>query len=272
MGSGPNLIPFWSGANATFEIKWKAGDITWLPYYQVTHLQALTDYMDLLGVAKIPHGQGNPPQDDPQIFINSITPLFTPSTTSQISLSSPRKALFLSFFHLLATPFCSSLFSAQPTSVTLDIKSTYNTMPQLRGIDHPRFTRVSPTHYLLNDPDQSLQTTIHVGHIADILTFDVEIQAQGGITGLQTMPLDFSEFSAIWNMGAQLNNSCHISQVILATDNQLITPSTHPVHLSDFHVTPEQCGLSSAPPVSPATAELSKQAAINCEVAAIFIH
>ena len=67
-----------SGADATFEIKWKAGDITWLPYYQVTHLQALTDYMDLLGVAKIsklPHGPGNPPQDDPQIFINSITPL-----------------------------------------------------------------------------------------------------------------------------------------------------------------------------------------------------
>ena len=75
-------------------------------------------------------------------------------------------------------------------------------MPQLRGIDHSCFTRMLPTHYLLNDPNQSLQTTIHVGHIANILTFDVEIQAQGGITGLQTMPLGFSEFSAIWNMGA----------------------------------------------------------------------
>ena len=130
---------------------------------------------------------------------------------------------------------------------------------------------MSPTHYLLNDPDQSLQTTIHVGHIADILTFDMEIQAWGGITGLQTMPLGFSEFSVIWNMSAQLNNSCHISQVVLATNDQLLTPSTHPVHLSEFHITPEQCGLSSAPSVSPATAELSEQAAINCEVAAIFV-
>ena len=145
-------------------------------------------------------------------------------------------------------------------------------MPQLRGVDHPRFTRMLPTHYLLSDPNQSLQTTIHVGHIANILIFDVEIQAQGGITGLQTMPLGFSEFSAIWNMGAQPNDSCHISQVILATDDQLITPSTHLVRLSDFHVTPEQCGLSSAPLVSPATSESSEQAAINREVAAIFVH
>ena len=53
LGKTPKLDDEWaadqilshsgSGANATFEIKWKAGDITWLTYYQVTHLQALTD-------------------------------------------------------------------------------------------------------------------------------------------------------------------------------------------------------------------------------------
>ena len=64
-----------SGMDATFEILWKSGDITWLPYYQITHLQALTDYMGLLGVMKIarlPKGQGRPPQDDPQVFVGSV--------------------------------------------------------------------------------------------------------------------------------------------------------------------------------------------------------
>ena len=37
--------------DAIFEVHWKSGDITWLPYYQITHLQALTDYLDLIGVS-----------------------------------------------------------------------------------------------------------------------------------------------------------------------------------------------------------------------------
>jgi hypothetical protein len=50
-----------SGTEATFEILWKSGDVTWLPYYQITHLQALTDYLELLKVrkiAKLPKGLG----------------------------------------------------------------------------------------------------------------------------------------------------------------------------------------------------------------------
>jgi hypothetical protein len=41
-----------TGTDAVFEITWKSGDITWLPYYQITHLQALTDYLDLMGGQK----------------------------------------------------------------------------------------------------------------------------------------------------------------------------------------------------------------------------
>ena len=57
--------------DSVFEIKWKSGDITWLPYYQITHLQALTDYLDLLGeshIRNLPRGTGKPPQEDPQLF------------------------------------------------------------------------------------------------------------------------------------------------------------------------------------------------------------
>ena len=73
-----------SGTDAVFEIKWKSGDITWLPYYQITHLNALTKYMDLLGISKIstlPQGKGSPPPDDPQVFIGSLSPFLTNSTS-----------------------------------------------------------------------------------------------------------------------------------------------------------------------------------------------
>ncbi|OAX41606.1 hypothetical protein K503DRAFT_653374, partial [Rhizopogon vinicolor AM-OR11-026] len=36
--------------NAVFEVKWKAGDTTWLLYDRVDHLSALQDYFDALGI------------------------------------------------------------------------------------------------------------------------------------------------------------------------------------------------------------------------------
>ncbi|KAG1787113.1 uncharacterized protein HD556DRAFT_1503705 [Suillus plorans] len=36
-----------------FEVQWKAGDVTWLPFDQVDHLGALRDYLDVLGIDDI---------------------------------------------------------------------------------------------------------------------------------------------------------------------------------------------------------------------------
>ena len=61
--------------DAIFEILWKAGDITWLPYYQITHLEALNHYMEALGVndiSRLPRGQGRLPTTDLQISIGMI--------------------------------------------------------------------------------------------------------------------------------------------------------------------------------------------------------
>ena len=85
-----------SKAESIFEILWKSGDITWLPYYQITHLQALTDYLDLFGankISKLPKGTGKPPQNDPQVFIGTV--FYSPSakpnpTTPLLSLFKSR--------------------------------------------------------------------------------------------------------------------------------------------------------------------------------------
>ena len=86
LGDGPDIEDEWavdsiqshagSAENATFEMKWKSGDITWMPYYQIRHLQALDAYFNLLGVknaAELSAGKGNPPREDPQVFLGAIS-------------------------------------------------------------------------------------------------------------------------------------------------------------------------------------------------------
>jgi hypothetical protein len=63
-----------SKSDAMFEIRWKTGDTTWLPYYQVSHLTALQQYFDLLGIesiSQLPNGKGQP-LDDPQTYVGNI--------------------------------------------------------------------------------------------------------------------------------------------------------------------------------------------------------
>ena len=80
------LSHYGSKEDSLFEIKWMAGDITWLPYSEISHLQALSAYLEVLGIDKISNltpGQGKPPRDDPQVHIGLVSfpePLSTPRT------------------------------------------------------------------------------------------------------------------------------------------------------------------------------------------------
>jgi hypothetical protein len=65
-----------SSQDTIFEVLWKAGDMTWLPYLQIEHLNALKEYLDLQGVDNInvlPAGKGNPPHQDPQVFLGAVS-------------------------------------------------------------------------------------------------------------------------------------------------------------------------------------------------------
>ena len=58
-----------------FKVKKKAGDITWLPSYEISHLQVLKNYLDMQGVDQIGQllpGKGNTPLSDPQVLMDSI--------------------------------------------------------------------------------------------------------------------------------------------------------------------------------------------------------
>jgi hypothetical protein len=61
-----------AGKDALFEVLWKAGDRTWLPYREIATLPALEQYLEALGVdniSNLPHGSGRPPLDDPQVVL-----------------------------------------------------------------------------------------------------------------------------------------------------------------------------------------------------------
>ena len=137
-----------SKTNPIFEVKWKSGDITWLPYYQVTHLQVLTDYLELLGVdniSKLAKGTGHPPENDPQIFIGSLQ--F--SIDSQPSLSLPNFLSLFSYINELIKLFSSffhSFFAPPFISPTLNITYSIDMPPRTsKCINHPNFHRCSST-------------------------------------------------------------------------------------------------------------------------------
>jgi hypothetical protein len=61
---------------AMFEVEWRAGDVTWLPYASISHLDALTEYLDLLSLTDInslTDKPGTAPRDAPQSFSGSVS-------------------------------------------------------------------------------------------------------------------------------------------------------------------------------------------------------
>ena len=237
-----------SKMDSVFEIKWKSGDITWLPYYQITHLQALTDYLDLLGeshIRNLPRGTGKPPQEDPQLFTGSLTFIphhVTSPTTSVLnhyknklhtSLPIPTILTFINpilpHYYPRSTPTLSYIRqSPMPRSHR----------PALPGVSHPSFTRITPTSYLMRDPDYPVHTTIHVGQIMEYLQFDEQLRTYyHDAADFTLVPIGFAKFSVAWNEGTVTRDPRHISTISLADNprNNSVIPSMHPVQLYEFH-------------------------------------
>ena len=64
-----------SKGDIIFELKWKSGDITWLPSHDIAHLQVLKNYLDAQGMDQInqlPPGKGNALLSNPQITLGFI--------------------------------------------------------------------------------------------------------------------------------------------------------------------------------------------------------
>ena len=152
-----------SKADAVFEIQWKSGDITWLPYYQITHLRALTEYLDLLGkknIKELAKGTGKPPLEDPQVFLGALSldtpPISNPSYPVShyykdfVEVSAPDHdfpANHSAFQH----SFCHTLVEHTPLATTWPHLVAQN----CEGLT----TRTSSTYHPLSI-DYAIQTTL----------------------------------------------------------------------------------------------------------------
>jgi hypothetical protein len=120
-------------------------------------------------------------------------------------------------------------------------------MPKAQGVDHPLFTRLSPTHYLIRDPNHSLTHTIHVAQIADFLNFDEQLRNQG-LDKLQSIPVGFDDFVFFWNLRTPDDRKiCRIYMADGGTEYQVDVFDT-PVHIEDFLISLEQVGLATTAP------------------------
>src|SRR5271169_115610 len=243
LGVGPEYDNEWavdkiidhsgSKEESIFEILWKAGDISWLPYYQIQHLQALDAYLDLMGVetiSKLPHGKGKPPRTDAQVFLGAS--LLTNPTPFRHFLSEFQifsthiKTSTLSLLNFIVPCFA---FSAEPelddtSLLTPDIDTRLPSeladitplfyldtffekpdpaiMPQEpKGIRHPNFDRVSDTQYLVKGlgPLKS-RALIHVGQVHTYLLFDKYLRDHNGDpSGFMGVPFGYTAFADLYN-------------------------------------------------------------------------
>ena len=63
-----------TGESAMFQVLWKSGNETWVPYAQIHDLNLIEPYLEALGIgnlANLPYGSGAPPHD-PQIYTGHL--------------------------------------------------------------------------------------------------------------------------------------------------------------------------------------------------------
>ena len=190
-----------------------------MPYFQIKELQALEVYLELLGIdeiSKLPEGKGNPPREDPQIFIGAI------DFESSHEFQSPHNELQIRTHDsqfLDINPLNFSTTTSFPTFPKFDTSTTdtlissdeltsleyytlYLDMPAFDGIKHPSFVRISKTEYALVDSQNQFRSILHVGQIVKYLAFDQALREGKKITRSTERPYGYLSFANMFNCDA----------------------------------------------------------------------
>ena len=85
---------------------------------------------------------------------------------------------------------------------------------------------------------------IHVGQISKYLAFNKSLHNGPALTKLLDVPIGYTEFTKAFNTGTHPQDKQHLSTITFSLLGDQIKKSNNPVYLSDFFITPEQCGLA----------------------------
>ena len=254
-----------SAENALFQVQWKAGDITWLPYYQIAHLNALPVYLDLLGVediSKLPKGQGTPPADDPQIFVGFIALQETLKPHLENSSNpSPTRLNLPATPHTLQKPSVCHRQSSQPSQlaimtdlptpapiVTDDVVPVIPATPIAATITpknpkEPKYTTLAHrclerpclTIITVTDPVLKIITSYHVGQVALYCLTDTCLRNQK--PPRYGLPAGYEHFTTNFNIWAEDSQK----KWFASYDETLKTYNLtgEPIDFSDFNIAHE---------------------------------
>jgi len=131
------------GSGARFEVLWKSGDVTWLPYEQIAKSTALEDYLESQGVQSIrslPQGSGKPPRDL-ELIVSAIG------------------------WEL------EKLLEGSGYKAEEDPK-THHRRPRVMDYTNNRHLRRVESRFLLIDPNGNGQKPLNPTHVRDVLAFD----------------------------------------------------------------------------------------------------
>jgi hypothetical protein len=223
------ILPhFRSKLDSLFEIKWKVGDTTWLPYSEISHLQALSDYLELLGVdsiSNLPLGTGKPPRDDPQVHIGMISfpePLFTRKPNKALIRT---RQIFASLVHRLSRisfnlPCVSTRhFDSESSASSIHSDSTIMPSPQdntYPALITPVVTLTGRSTFTLFDPSApaglTSPTTISVANIFELFEHHDAIQKLETTTAeLHPEPMAWDKFTRYWNFHVGKEGPCFMN-------------------------------------------------------------
>jgi hypothetical protein len=273
LGYGPEVEEEWAveeilshhgtRGDILFEVKWKTGDITWLPSHEIGHLQILKYYLDAQGVEHInqlPPGKGNPPLSDPQIFIGLIN----------FELSVPRLPIPKILKYSAKNPLS---FSDIPPAAYIipqhhNHQDTANVHMGKRqrpppSIDHPRFHKQN--RHVIQIRTSSGTYVFHVSQLLEFIQYENSLRTLSVDQAVRRhVPLGYGLVAYTWNSHPAPNQFATISDITSEDQHREIIAPGLPISMTNFLVTPEDCGIAARNnPVDSELQALTRYVALN---------
>ena len=201
------------GADAVFEVLWKSGDHTWLPYSALAKSDAMVTYLELQGaerIADLADGKGTPPTTDPQVYLGVM----------DVGSSEPI-IRWTDLYRKIQTPLATlSLFNSPPLPIASDITILNSPMAIL--------SRPVENGHIFDDPNNP-GITFFFNHntIYDCLKYDRALR-QGEISIADgPIPVSYNTLRRCW-AHAYPNDPCQISALALPSGKLTVAGRTIP--------------------------------------------
>ena len=196
------ITHYGKGRDALFEVQWRSGDRTWLPYDTIAHLDAMKAYFELVevdGIDGLRDGSGVPPPDNPQIFLGAVGSTDVlgggeyigartwDGDVSELRYPISDPALTSLPPHVLIHPTDPSTQTAMPPSET-----------------HPYLTRLKGGTDLLLTDGANLSLRFVTPQVRLYCNFDGTLRAKKFDRNVMTYPGGYDDFANLWNQAADL--------------------------------------------------------------------